>query len=67
LLAALNFHCCRDWPLGGRCFVPGREDIGLIAKMCFICAGTIIVVEDDRTTGEVIQLTLTEELSWHTL
>jgi len=29
-------------------------------------AGTILVVEDDRPTGEVIQLTLTEELSLHT-
>ncbi len=27
---------------------------------------TILVVEDDRPTGEVIQLTLTEELSLHT-
>jgi CheY-like chemotaxis protein len=30
-------------------------------------ARTILVVEDDRPTGEVIQLTLTEELSLHTL
>jgi CheY-like chemotaxis protein len=30
-------------------------------------ARTILVVEDDRPVGEVIQLTLTEELSWHTL
>ena len=29
-------------------------------------ARTILVVEDDRPTGEVIQLTLTEELSLHT-
>jgi CheY-like chemotaxis protein len=28
---------------------------------------TILVVEDDRLTGEVIQLTLAEELSCHTL
>jgi CheY-like chemotaxis protein len=28
-------------------------------------ARTILVVEDDRPTGEVIQLTLTEELSLH--
>lgn len=28
--------------------------------------GTILVVEDDRPTGEVIQLTLMEELSLHT-
>jgi CheY-like chemotaxis protein len=30
-------------------------------------ARTILVVEDDRPTGEVIQLTLMEELSLHTL
>ena len=29
-------------------------------------AKTVLVVEDDRPTGEVIQLTLTEELSLHT-
>jgi len=30
-------------------------------------ARTILVVEDDRLTGEVIQLTLAEELSCHTV
>jgi CheY-like chemotaxis protein len=48
--------------------VPGREGSMLDSQdVLSPDSRTILVVEDDRLTGEVIQLTLAEELSCHTL